>query len=232
MYRGFSFISQSKQCPLRRGGAQQRSFTLRPIASRLLVESPERDEGAKRSLLRIEFQAKFWSDSSRCANTIAGSVLVAPQMQYETIILRSPHRSQQSKGPALRSHVVALTQPRPCKVISARSTITSIHVFCQYSASGLASNADLALSPQVIENTHCDGICRLTRHHRARFCSSTPAIEMQKLWCLGGVGWVGGGDQVKTHFCFPCWILWSGNSLSASVQPSGSCAWYSLSTGG
>lgn len=135
-------------------------------------------------------------------------------MQYETIILWLPHRSQQSKGPALRSHVVALTQPRPCKVTSAWSRITSIYVSCQYSASGLTSNADLPLSPQVIENTHCDGICRLTRHHRAQFWSSTPAIEMQKLWCLGG-----------GHFCFPCWILWSGNSLSAIVQPSGSCAW-------
>lgn len=75
-------VSSRVSSPLSRSAAEPRQSQ----ASHVSLQ--ECEEGAERAA--SVSNARLSSDSSRCANTIAGSVLVAPRMQQETIILWLP----------------------------------------------------------------------------------------------------------------------------------------------
>lgn len=133
------------------------------------------------------------SDSSRCANTIAGSALVVPQMQYETIILWLPHSSQQSKGPRCSVHTTKTLQS-DFSLVQNHQHLCLSSVFCFRSGVKCRS-----APPGVLRSLKNHTVMVFVDcHHRAQFCS-TAAIEMQKLWCLLGRG---GGASPNNTFVF------------------------------
>lgn len=167
-----------------RGAAEQRRSQARRISL------PERDEGAELSRLRVKCKSPERQQSVCKYHRWLGASCSAKRNRRRSSCGCRPHSSAFQHLPvtlpcrmfSFRSHVVAFTQPTPCKAISGPES-PAFMSFCQCSASGLTS--DLPLSPQVIQKTQRDGICRLTCHHQAQFCSSTAAVEMQKLWCSG-----------------------------------------------
>lgn len=82
-------------------------------------------------------------------------------------------------------------------MIAAWSRITSIYIFVSiWFSFGVKCRS--ALNAQVIKNTQCDGICRLTAYYQGHFCSSAPRKKIPNLGA-----W-------RKYFYFPwrlrCWF--------------------------